>query len=161
MSASAAQRAKTAERRERAIQARIAGMGWPEIARQLGYKSRGAACTDVTRAMEKNLAAEAQAVEIYREIEVARLDRLQAAHWTAATTGIPERDKDGDVIMIDGRPLMTGPDPQHGDLVRKIIMDRAKVRGAIAAQKHELLTMDAIDEQIRELTAKLMGTSPD
>jgi hypothetical protein len=135
MAASKAQRAATAERRSRAVRLRIAGMDWEAIADQLGYASRGAACTDVTRAMERHVAAEKAEVEVLRQQELDRLNRLQAGLWTAATGG----------------------DAQSAEVVRKIIMDRCKVLGLAAPQRHELLTIDAIDAQIRDLQLQLAG----
>ncbi len=155
MAASTAKRAQVAERRAEAIRLKVAGLDWDAIAKQLGYASRGAACTDVRRAMEKNVAAEAMEVEVYRSLEIDRLDRLQAAHWTAATSRHPERDKEGNVILIDGKPWLGPPDPQAGELVRKCIMDRVKIRGLAAPQRHEVLSLEALDAQILAAEALL------
>lgn len=87
MPASKAQRANTAERRKKAITLRLAGMDWQSIADQLGYSTRGAAWTDVTRALEANLAEQTQAADTLREVESLRLDRLQAAAWPSAVKG--------------------------------------------------------------------------
>ncbi|MEK6443624.1 hypothetical protein [Pseudonocardia sp. T1-2H] len=131
--ASKAQRAKTAERRTRAITLKIAGMDWQAIADQLGYASRGAACTDVTRAMEKNIAAEGAAVEVFRSIQLARLERVIAAMWPQAIRG----------------------DTTSAEVVRKTVVDICKIMGLSAPQRHELLTLDALDAQIRQLTDEL------
>lgn len=87
MPASKAQRAKTADRRGKAIALRLAGMDWQTIADRLDYASRGAACVDVNRALEANLAEQSQAADTLREVETLRLDRLQAAAWPSAVKG--------------------------------------------------------------------------
>lgn len=85
--ASVAKRAQTAERRRKAIELRLAGVPWDAIATQLGYSSKGAACKDVTRALEASLNDVAHNVAILRQIEGERLDRLQRAVWTTALKG--------------------------------------------------------------------------
>lgn len=87
MPPSKAQKAQTAERRRKAITLRLAGMDWQSIADQLGYADRGAACKDVNRALEANLAEQSQAADTLREVETLRLDRLQAAAWPSAVKG--------------------------------------------------------------------------
>jgi hypothetical protein len=87
MGTTKAKQASVAERRAQAITLRIAGMDWQRIADRLGYSSRGAACQDVARALEANLAEQMQAATTLREVESLRLDRLQAAAWPAAVKG--------------------------------------------------------------------------
>lgn len=87
MPASKAQRAATAQRRAQAIALRLAGMDYQTIAERLGYADRGAASKDVYRALEANLEAEAAAAATLRELEVQRLDRMQAAAWAKAAKG--------------------------------------------------------------------------
>lgn len=87
MGTTKAKQAKVAERRAKAITLRLAGMDWQTIADRLEYSSRGAACQDVARALEANLAEQSQAADTLREVETLRLDRLQAAAWPAAVKG--------------------------------------------------------------------------
>lgn len=87
MGTTKAKQAKVAERRAKAITLRLAGMDWQTIADRLEYTSRGAACQDVARALEANLAEQSQAADTLREVESLRLDRLQAAAWPAAVKG--------------------------------------------------------------------------
>jgi len=82
-----AKRAQVADRRQKAITLRLAGMDWQSIADRLGYADRGAACKDVARALETNLAEQSQAADTLREVESLRLDRLQAAAWPSAVKG--------------------------------------------------------------------------
>lgn len=138
MPASNAQAAATAERRKKAIALRIAGMDWQSIADQLGYASRGAACQDVSRAMEKNLAEEAEQAALLRHLTVQRYDRLQAAWWPKALKG----------------------DPKAAEIVLKVLAQRAKVEGTEAparldATVHEVTQEDIeLAELIRETQAK-------
>lgn len=87
MGTTKAKQAKVAERRAKAITLRLAGMDWQTIADRLDYSSRGAACQDVARALEANLAEQSQAADTLREVESQRLDRLQAAAWPSAVKG--------------------------------------------------------------------------
>ncbi|MFJ2752665.1 hypothetical protein [Streptomyces sp. NPDC087297] len=87
MPASKAQQATTAHRRAQAIALRLAGMDYQTIAERLDYSDRGAASKDVHRALEANLEAESVAAATLRELEVQRLDRMQAAAWAKAAKG--------------------------------------------------------------------------
>jgi hypothetical protein len=87
MPASKAQQAATAARRTKAIALRMAGVDYETIADRLDYASRQAAAKDVRRALEEYRAEETAAIEAWRELEGQRLDRLQAAAWSAAAKG--------------------------------------------------------------------------
>lgn len=89
MPASKAQSAATAARRAQAIKLKLAGVDYETIAEKLGYASRGAACTDIDRALQANRAEENAVKEVLREVEALRLDRLQAAVWNDALKGDP------------------------------------------------------------------------
>ncbi|WP_171074368.1 hypothetical protein [Nonomuraea basaltis] len=77
----------TAERRAKAVQMRTAGLKWDVICRELGYKSAGAACTDVTRALRQAALDEKMAAEEHLRLNLDRLDRLLAAVWPKALAG--------------------------------------------------------------------------
>lgn len=133
MTSQRAIRAATAQRRTEAIRLRLAGTDWQAIADQLGYADRGAACKDVTRALEANLLAQRASGDELREMELMRLDSLQAAAWPKAMQG--------DVRAIES--------------CLKILDRRAKYLGLDAAIKLEVLTIDALDAQIARLEAEL------
>ncbi|MCY0917048.1 hypothetical protein OS965_02505 [Streptomyces sp. H27-G5] len=133
MVASKAQQAATAERRGKAIRMKIEGATYTEIAEELGYSSRGSACVDVRRALEKHVIEEGLAVEAWRELELARLDILQQSIWPEA--------KDGN--------------PRAIETALKILDRRAKLLGLDSAIKLEVLTIDALDAQIQRLEAEL------
>lgn len=133
MAASKARQALTAERRAAAINLRISGLDWTAIAAQLGYADRGAACKDVTRALEKHVVDEGLAVEVWRELELGRLDSLQQSIWPKAMDG----------------------DPRAIEAALKILDRRAKLLGLDSAIKLEVLTVDALDAQIQRLEEDL------
>lgn len=87
MPASKAQQAATAKRRAQAIALKLAGMDFDTIAERLEYADPGAARKDLWRAFHANRLEERQAVETLREVEGARIDRLQAAVWSKALKG--------------------------------------------------------------------------
>jgi hypothetical protein len=116
MPASKAQKAFTSKRRAQAIALRLAGMDFDTIAERLDYSSRGAASKDIWRAVDANRIEEAQAVENLREVEGARLDRLQAAVWAKAIKG----------------------DLKAVETVLKVIAQRARLFGLDAPVRTEL-----------------------
>lgn len=112
---------------------RLAGIEYDTIASRLGYASRGAACTDINRALEANVAEQNRNADVLRQEELQRLDRLQAGVWQAAAGG----------------------DPRSVDTALRIIDRRCKLLGLDAPQRHEVVTLDAVDNEIRRLTAEL------
>jgi hypothetical protein len=84
VSASKAQRAATAERRKNAIQMVLAGVDYETIAERLHYASRGAAHTDVDRALRANMADLGKEAAALREVQARRYQRLLAAVWPKA-----------------------------------------------------------------------------
>lgn len=120
MGASKAQRAATADRRNRAIKLRLAGAEWQAIADQLGYADKGAACKDVTRALDRHLVAQRVSSETLRNLELDRLDRLQLGLWTAATAG-DHKTADTVLRIMDRRARWAGFDvpPDLEDRIRQ------------------------------------------
>lgn len=133
MPASKAQRAATAARRAKAISMRLAGADYETIARTLGYASRGAAHTDITRALEQYVTEGRVSAEVLREQELRRLDRLQATLWPQALQG--------DTKVIE--------------TVLRIIDRRCRILGLNAPERHEVVTLDAVEAEIRRLSAEL------
>src|SRR3546814_9733770 len=87
MPASTAQQAATADRLKKASALKLAGLDYQAIADQLGYADRAAAYVDIDRALKRNLAEEAEQVELLRHVAVQQLNRLQAAVWPKAVKG--------------------------------------------------------------------------
>lgn len=82
-----AAKAETAERRKKAVELRLSGMKWDDIAQELGYASAPAACTSVRRAMEEARKECHQVAEDLIQQTIMRYDELQAAHWPKALAG--------------------------------------------------------------------------
>lgn len=159
MSASRAQRAATADRRTKAIALHLAGMDWQAIADQLGYASRGAAHTDVTRALKANLAAEAEQVEMMRYTVNLRLERLQAAMWPKAVKG-DTRAADTCLRAIQQWCKVNGVEaPTQIALEQRLDLEGAVVADALAAA---LEVLDLGEEQrvaaLAAAQARLLGS---
>lgn len=145
-----------AQRRAQAVQMRLAGATYETIAEQLGYSGRDAAYKDITRALEASVTEQHRATEILRQEELMRLDLLWVEVWA-----VMKRDhvtvSNGRLVRgDDGEPLRDdGPVLQAVDRLVRILERRAKYLGLDAPQKHEVLTLDAIDRAIQELNAEL------
>lgn len=159
MPASRAKRADTAMRRRQAIDMRMGGASYQKIADELGYTSRGAACQDVTRALEQAVAEQTQSVEAYREEELQRLDELLAEAWiilkrqhvTVSHGRLIYDDRTGEPLLDDGPTLSAI------DRILKIQERRAKFLGLDAPTRVEAITIDSLDAQIAKLAAELEG----
>lgn len=152
-----AQSVGIAKRRADAVAMRMTGASFQVIADKLGYNSRGAACQDVTRALEANIAEQTRAVEVYREEELQRLDLLMAEAWrvlrrqhATVSHGRVIRDEDTDEPLLDDGPVLAAI-----DRVLKIQERRAKFLGLDAPTRIEAITVDALDAEIAKLSAEL------
>lgn len=97
-------RALASARRARAVELRTHGWTYQAIATELGYANRGTVHAIVRQALSNQ---EAENVTSLRDLEVARLDALQASIWAEAMAG----------------------DLQAAATVRKIIEARCRVLG--------------------------------
>lgn len=168
MGTSRAKRAQVAERRRRAIELRIQGHTWDEIADRLGYRSKAQACNDVTRALQQNTRDLNLAVDKLRALELARLDRLQQIAWE-----VLERPhvavSHGRVVTVktaDGREVRLpddGPKLAAIDRLLKIADRRAKLLGLDAAEDPSRLS--AVDRWLAGVTgvdpAEVAAATPD
>jgi hypothetical protein len=129
----AAHQVPVVERRRAAVQLKIAGKTWQEIADQLGYDSKGGACKDVRRALQKAVAELSIPLEEYRQLTLDRLEAMLDALWPKITEG-------------DARAIETG---------LRIVDREADLLGLKAPTRMEVLTIDAIDAAISDLTNQL------
>ena len=99
-------RALASWRRSRALALAMSGCTYDEIAAQVGYANRGSAWKVVNAALRS---ASAGLATEYRDLELARLDALQAAHWPQAMSGSV---KAADLVLrvIDRRIRLLGLD---------------------------------------------------
>lgn len=88
MPASTAQRAKTATRRAAAIQMKLSGADFEEIADTLEYANAKAASKDVWRAMKAAQKLEAARVTELRQVQFSRLERMHAETWPLVTNTV-------------------------------------------------------------------------
>jgi hypothetical protein len=77
-------KALAAARKVKAIELRLRGLSYQEIANELGYANRGSVYTIIQHALALQVSA---VVEEHRELELARLDALMLALWPAAQAG--------------------------------------------------------------------------
>lgn len=130
---------EVAERRAKAVKLRLAGKTWQAIVDELGYASTGAAHTDVKRALDAARKDLALVTEQHRELELQRLDDLEAkvrsvldgAHVTVQH-GRVVKDDDG-TPLPDHDPLM-----RAADRLLKIAERRSKLLGLDQPIKHEV-----------------------
>lgn len=156
-----AQSVAIAKRRAEAVAMRMTGASFQAIADALGYNSRGAACQDVSRALEAAVAEQTRAVEVYREEELQRLDLLLSEAWAVlkrqhvlVSNGRIVRDDETDQPIADDGPTLAAI-----DRVLKIQERRAKFLGLDAPTKVEAITVDALDAEIARLSAELESSA--
>jgi hypothetical protein len=108
-------------RKARCVELALAGHSYDEIALQVGYANRGTAWRAVSESLNSRVD---EAVTEYRELELARLDALQAAHWPQAIAG-SVRSTDLVLRVIDRRIRLLGLDqiPQQVDHQQMLVID--------------------------------------
>lgn len=111
----APRKAKASERSKQAVMMRIAGATFEQIAERLGITAQSAYGL-VSRALEKTRAQTAESAETLRQMEIQRLDAMQAAIWSDAMKG----------------------DEQKIDRLLKIQTRRAALLGLDAPTKQEM-----------------------
>jgi hypothetical protein len=123
-----------ADRRRNAVELKIGGATWQQIADRLGYDSRASAYTDVRRALQQSVAELAIPREEYRQLELDRLDEMQNALWSKVLEG----------------------DTKAIDTSLRLMDRRAKLLGLDAPTRTEgVLTLDAIDASIAHIAAQV------
>lgn len=137
-----AKRAEVALRRTEAIKMRNGGATWEEVAETLGYASRGAAQTDVTRALKAYVDMQGLAAEELRARELSDLDAIRdrvldvmnRRHVIVQNGKIVRDWVDGE----PGEPLEdSGPVLAAADRLLKISERRARLLGLDAPVKVE------------------------
>ncbi len=89
------------------LELKRAGHTYQEIAAALGYADRSAARRTYIRALQRTLAEPASEM---RELENARLDRLQTAHWKNAVEYGDEKAADIILKIMKRRAALNGLD---------------------------------------------------
>lgn len=130
------ERAAVDIRRARAVEMRVKGATWQQIADALGYADRGAACGDIRRFREQTRAEAEERLDELRELEVDRLDML----IRAATTVLEAHH----IVIQGGKAVMVGPEGAEQEVI-----DHGPVLQAVAAiaklseSRRKLLGVDA------------------
>jgi hypothetical protein len=144
-------------RQAEAVRLRANGQTFDEIGQALGI-TKQAAFKLVTRALEATLREPASQVRV---IDLERLDQLQVealavlrrTHYVVQGGKIVRGD--------DGEPLVDdAPTLQAIATIVRLMERRARLLGLDAAQKHEVLTLDTIDAEIRRLEDQVAKANP-
>lgn len=142
----------TAERDAEAARLRTRGSTYPEIARALDYADDSGAYRAVQRAIAATITEPSNEV---RAVELERLDFmwkaalavLEAKHFAISTKGVVYL---GDQPLTDDGPVLAAI-----DRMLKIQDRRAKLLGLDAPAKHEVRTVDDVDDAIRRLVDQM------
>jgi hypothetical protein len=135
VAASKAQQIVTAKRRAQAVELKLAGLTYQQIADQLGYAGRSAAAVDIDRALEQHVMERTRNVDLLIEEQLLVLLRMRRAFWGDAVKG----------------------DKGAGDMVLKVtdrICKLLKLDPTLQVNL-EITSVDAIDRQIEELGKQL------
>lgn len=125
--------ARIAARNRKALEMALAGATMDRIAEECGWKNKGAASKAVQKMVRDSMQVDPKQLETLRAQEVARLDRLQAAHWMNALRG----------------------DARATEMVLKISDRRSKLLGLDAPQKVEAVITEELDGEITRMLSLL------
>ncbi len=122
----------------RAVELRLGGATFEEIARQVGYTHRSAAAKAVKRSLTREYEATAGDLQALREQMHARYERLIHGSWQAAAAG--DRNAVANVVAL---------------------LDRiAKLHGLDAPQQHKVTVSGELDAEIEQLITELASREP-
>lgn len=147
-----AKRAQVAARRAEAIDARIRGESWQTIADRLGYASRGAAHTDVTRALDEHRTEAAQSAGAFRELELLKLDALEREAWEIINADHP---------IVQGGKIIegvndVGPTLRATTTVLRVSERRARLLGLDEPERMEAVITAEVRAQGEAIAAVLL-----
>lgn len=173
MPASRVQQVLAAQRRKRLIEMRLANISFEEIAEELDYASRQAASKDFCRVLEKAISEESASAEVYREMELLRLEQelqrldalydsvlevMERQHITVSNGRVVSlKDDDGiETPVPDDAPVLQAADRllKIEDARRRNGERRAKLLGLDAPQALEVSIND-LDRAIAEAERRL------
>ena len=148
---------ETAERDSKACRMVEQGYRYDEIAKELGFSDRGAAHRAVERAL---ILTRQEAADDVRKIHLAR---LQEMYRTAREIMLKNHIavQNGKVVYLDA--IDGTRTPVADDLPKLAAIDRmlrvlereAKLLGLDAAKQVEIITLDAVQAEIREIEARM------
>jgi len=121
------------EKQRRALELRMAGRSWADIAKAVGYSNHTGAIAAVRVALEKSLQEPAQH---YRALTLERLTRVLQVHW----------------------PSMLNHDMPATDRVIRVIADMRALLGLDAPLKEDIFITGRVEYDFRaELDARLVA----
>lgn len=147
----------TAYRDAEALACRARGWTYDRVAAEMGYTDRSGARKAVERAMS---AAVRETAEEAKTLLLADLNAVKKEAW-AVLEASHITVSQGRVVCITGPDGDEVPVPDDApvlaaiDRIVKIDQEIAKIYGAYAPARSEVITLDAVDAKIRELEAEL------
>lgn len=145
------------ERDARAVEHRRNGLTYRQIAAALGFSSMASAYDAVQRGLTDTVAETNDEV---RRLELDRLDHLARAalkvlakpHLVVSQGRVAKHPETGEPL-IDSGPVLSAI-----DRLLNIQARRAKLLGLDSPTKVEMISLDAVDAEIRKLEQELAGT---
>lgn len=143
-----AQQALDADRRARAIELRVRGANWSEIARTCGYPSPAAALADVGKAMADATLRAEETADSMRDTANLRLEHLLGEAMKMIREDAPAQyDSEGNEVTPDDRAVRL----RAVDEARRLVGDITKLNG--------VRPPDA-DDGDDKLVIKIVGVDP-
>jgi hypothetical protein len=146
----------TRENDTRALEYRRRGLDYRQIAAQMGWRAASSAYAAVQRALADTAYEVSDEV---RAIETARLDDLtRVLHRVLVSRHYVVSVGSGRIVRHpdSGEPLVDdGPTLHAVAGLLRIAERRAKLLGLDAPTRHEVITTDALDAEIRRLEAEM------
>lgn len=143
-----AEEALAADRLKRALDLRVKGAHWDEIAAECMYPSPAAALADVGRAMAAASQRATETADQMRDTANLRLEHLLRSTLGMLEEDAPETyDQDGNPLGSDDRAIRL----RAVDEARRIVGDLAKLNG---------VDKPSPNEQDNALTVKVVGINP-
>lgn len=144
-----AQRALDADRRANAIDLRVRGASWAEIARTSGYPSPAAALADVGKAMADATLRAEETADSMRDTANLRLEHLLGeAMKMIREEAPPQYDAEGNEIGSDDRAVRL----RAVDEARRLVGDITKLNGVRPPEA---------DDGDDKLVIKIVGVQPE
>lgn len=137
---------------------RARGWTYDRVANEMGYQNRSAARKAVERAMAN---AVRETTEEAKTLLLADYNAAKQEVW-AVLDASHITISQGRVVELDGTPVPDdAPVLAAVDRLVKINQEIAKIYGAYAPTRSEVLTIDAIDAEIRKAEAEFADASRD
>lgn len=130
------------------------GLSYGQIAKNLGYADPSGAYRAVQRALAS---VPAESVDELRRIQSEQIDALTAQAIEVLESTHYAHTVHGDLVLgPDGQPLVDSMPTLHAiDRLIRLAERRSKLMGLDAPSRHEVITLDYLDAQIRDAAEEL------